>query len=171
MEERHHHRRHSRASSLPSCGRECVFHGIISPISFYLFWHSLSLLWFSSSPTLLLLLHYHQFTTPRKQGEVSLSLSNTYAPRASPLLSFVSWIIHPLFSVIDLDYISFNICCFKVMWPRLVANKFLRKRICSNNFVADFPSNSGALLQIPTLDEESLVSTPIFDQKEIPKYK
>lgn len=57
------------------------------------------------------------------------------------------------------------------MWPRLVANKFLRKRICSNNFVADFPSNSGALLQIPTLDEESLVSTPIFDQKEIPKYK
>ncbi|KAJ9708628.1 hypothetical protein PVL29_000587 [Vitis rotundifolia] len=57
------------------------------------------------------------------------------------------------------------------MWPRLVANKFLRKRFCSNNFVADFPSNSGALLQIPTLDEESLVSTPIFDQKEIPKYK
>ena len=27
------------------------------------------------------------------------------------------------------------------MWPRLVANKILKKRLGSNNFVADFPSN------------------------------
>lgn len=27
------------------------------------------------------------------------------------------------------------------MWPRLVASKILKKRLGSNNFVADFPSN------------------------------
>ncbi|XWS34368.1 hypothetical protein CRYUN_Cryun21dG0033300 [Craigia yunnanensis] len=42
------------------------------------------------------------------------------------------------------------------MWPRLVANKILRKRLGSNNFVADFPSNKETLLEIPSLDQPSL---------------
>ncbi|XP_010271141.1 PREDICTED: type IV inositol polyphosphate 5-phosphatase 9 isoform X2 [Nelumbo nucifera] len=37
----------------------------------------------------------------------------------------------------------------EVMWPRLVANKILRKRSGSNNFVADFPDNTETLLEIP----------------------
>ncbi|KAA8529880.1 hypothetical protein F0562_034516 [Nyssa sinensis] len=50
------------------------------------------------------------------------------------------------------------------MWPRLVASKILRKRLGSNNFVADFPSNTGTLLEPPSLDdEESLRSNTIFN--------
>ncbi|XP_010527822.1 PREDICTED: type IV inositol polyphosphate 5-phosphatase 9 [Tarenaya hassleriana] len=40
----------------------------------------------------------------------------------------------------------------EVMWPRLVANKILRKRVGSNNFVADFPTNTERLLEASTLD-------------------
>ncbi|XVF02984.1 hypothetical protein REPUB_Repub04eG0221400 [Reevesia pubescens] len=49
------------------------------------------------------------------------------------------------------------VLCLQVMWPRLVANKILRKRLGSNNFVADFPSNKETvLLDIPSLDQSSL---------------
>ncbi|XP_065857335.1 type IV inositol polyphosphate 5-phosphatase 9 [Euphorbia lathyris] len=41
------------------------------------------------------------------------------------------------------------------MWPRLVANKILRKRLGSNNFVADFPSNNSED-NIPNLAQSSL---------------
>ncbi|XVE91850.1 hypothetical protein REPUB_Repub01dG0046900 [Reevesia pubescens] len=52
----------------------------------------------------------------------------------------------------------------EVMWPRLVANKILRKRSGSNNFVADFPSNKETnLLEIPSLDQRSLSSNTIFN--------
>ncbi|XVF85544.1 hypothetical protein PTKIN_Ptkin17bG0125700 [Pterospermum kingtungense] len=50
----------------------------------------------------------------------------------------------------------------EVMWPRLVANKVLRKRLGSNNFVADFPSNKEILLEIPSLDQPSLSPNIIF---------
>ncbi|KAK8655685.1 hypothetical protein V6N13_108257 [Hibiscus sabdariffa] len=46
----------------------------------------------------------------------------------------------------------------QVMWPRLVANKILRKRLGSNNFVADFPRNR----EIPSLDRPSLSPDSIF---------
>ncbi|KAF9625227.1 hypothetical protein IFM89_020813 [Coptis chinensis] len=46
----------------------------------------------------------------------------------------------------------------KVLWPRLVANKILKKRRDSNNFVRDFP-NSGedSISEIQSSDQESLV--------------
>ncbi|KAK6252142.1 hypothetical protein QUC31_013862 [Theobroma cacao] len=50
----------------------------------------------------------------------------------------------------------------EVMWPRLVANKILRKRLGSNNFVADFPSRKETLLEIPSLDQPSLSPKTIF---------
>ncbi|KAG8634813.1 hypothetical protein MANES_17G089300v8 [Manihot esculenta] len=51
------------------------------------------------------------------------------------------------------------------MWPRLVASKVLRKRLGSNNFVADFPSNTEAsLLEIPSnLGQPSLIADTIFN--------
>ncbi|KAL6190404.1 hypothetical protein ACLB2K_036802 [Fragaria x ananassa] len=48
-----------------------------------------------------------------------------------------------------------------IMWPRLVANKILKKRLGSNNFVADFPSNSEdstLLLETPSFDPEKPLS-------------
>ncbi|TXG56995.1 hypothetical protein EZV62_018308 [Acer yangbiense] len=63
----------------------------------------------------------------------------------------------------------------QVMWPRLVANKFLRKGLGSNNFVTDFPSTDESILEIPSLDEEPSLShdTAIFDhdRKETQNYK
>lgn len=47
------------------------------------------------------------------------------------------------------------------MWPRLIANKILKKRLGSNNFVADFPSNSEdstLLLETPSFDPEKPLS-------------
>uniref|UniRef100_A0A5B7B3C9 Putative type I inositol 1,4,5-trisphosphate 5-phosphatase CVP2 n=1 Tax=Davidia involucrata TaxID=16924 RepID=A0A5B7B3C9_DAVIN len=52
----------------------------------------------------------------------------------------------------------------QVMWPRLVASKILRKRLGSNNFVADFPSNTETLLQLPIFDD--LSSNTIFNDHE-----
>uniref|UniRef100_A0A2N9J0L1 Inositol polyphosphate-related phosphatase domain-containing protein n=1 Tax=Fagus sylvatica TaxID=28930 RepID=A0A2N9J0L1_FAGSY len=46
----------------------------------------------------------------------------------------------------------------EVMWPRLVANKFLRKTLGSNNFVTDFPSNIETFLEIPSSDQPSSLS-------------
>ncbi|XP_010554268.1 PREDICTED: type IV inositol polyphosphate 5-phosphatase 9-like isoform X2 [Tarenaya hassleriana] len=55
------------------------------------------------------------------------------------------------------------------MWPRLVANKILRKRVGSNNFVADFPTNSEKLLEASILDERpSFSANPaFFDPRKI----
>ncbi|PSR90976.1 Type IV inositol polyphosphate 5-phosphatase [Actinidia chinensis var. chinensis] len=41
------------------------------------------------------------------------------------------------------------------MWPMLVASKILGKRIGSNNFVADFPNNTEALLELSCLEQQS----------------
>ncbi|KAL0685167.1 hypothetical protein Bca4012_052015 [Brassica carinata] len=50
------------------------------------------------------------------------------------------------------------------MWPRLVANKILRKSVGSNNFVADFPPDADEqLLEAPGLVDER----PSFDSKSI----
>lgn len=51
------------------------------------------------------------------------------------------------------------------MWPRLVANKILKKRLGSNNFVADIPSNnnnSEALLEIPLFAQSSSVPNAFY---------
>lgn len=48
------------------------------------------------------------------------------------------------------------------MWPRLVANKILRKPLGSNNFVTDFPGNDGPdglVLEAPSFDQPSSNST------------
>ncbi|XP_008466924.2 type IV inositol polyphosphate 5-phosphatase 9 [Cucumis melo] len=53
----------------------------------------------------------------------------------------------------------------EVMWPRLVANKILKKRLGSNNFVADIPSNnnnSEALLEIPLFAQSSSVPNAFY---------
>ncbi|OMO72529.1 Endonuclease/exonuclease/phosphatase [Corchorus olitorius] len=46
------------------------------------------------------------------------------------------------------------------MWPRLVASKLLKKRLGSNNFVADFPNNRENLLEIPSLDHPHSLRRP-----------
>ncbi|OAY29356.1 type IV inositol polyphosphate 5-phosphatase 9 isoform X2 [Manihot esculenta] len=52
----------------------------------------------------------------------------------------------------------------EVMWPRLVANKILRKRLGSNNFVADFPNSTDAnSLEIPNLGRPALNADSIFN--------
>ncbi|WCJ33678.1 Type I inositol polyphosphate 5-phosphatase 5 [Euphorbia peplus] len=57
----------------------------------------------------------------------------------------------------------------EVMWPRLVANKILRKRLGSNNFVADFPTNNNSEEDhsIPNLGKPSLSADKIFDHQNI----
>ncbi|CAK7326863.1 unnamed protein product [Dovyalis caffra] len=62
----------------------------------------------------------------------------------------------------------------EVMWPRLVANKILGKRLGSNNFVADFPSNveeASSLLDISTLGRRSLSDNSILNQHNFGNYK
>ncbi|KAM0016841.1 putative Endonuclease/exonuclease/phosphatase superfamily [Helianthus debilis subsp. tardiflorus] len=63
--------------------------------------------------------------------------------------------------------------CFKVMWPRLVASKLLRKTLGSNNFVADFPGNTYSFLDLPTLDLEPVPSPKILltDYHDTQKFK
>ncbi|KAM0964366.1 hypothetical protein ACFX13_020791 [Malus domestica] len=63
-----------------------------------------------------------------------------------------------------------------VMWPRLVANKILRKQLGSNNFVADFPSNDvseGLVLETPSDDQPSSnpTSTVFNQQKDTSTHK
>ncbi|XP_039068840.1 type IV inositol polyphosphate 5-phosphatase 9-like [Hibiscus syriacus] len=57
----------------------------------------------------------------------------------------------------------------QVMWPRLVANKILRKRLGSNNFVADFPRYK----EIPSLDRPCLSpnGTIFSHHKDIHNYR
>ncbi|XP_022724979.1 type IV inositol polyphosphate 5-phosphatase 9-like [Durio zibethinus] len=58
------------------------------------------------------------------------------------------------------------------MWPRLVANKILRKRLGSYKFVADFLSNKETLLEIPSLDQPSLSPNTIFSHhKDTQNYR
>lgn len=58
------------------------------------------------------------------------------------------------------------------MWPRLIASKILRKRVESNNFVADFPSCSDAWLELPVLDKKYFSSGSILsDHQETQHYK
>ncbi|KAL6970073.1 phosphoinositide 5-phosphatase, partial [Sarracenia purpurea var. burkii] len=52
----------------------------------------------------------------------------------------------------------------QVMWPRLIASKLFEKRSGSNNFLADFPTNGGILVEIPPLEQEYL-SPKIFSNK------
>ncbi|RDX83572.1 Type IV inositol polyphosphate 5-phosphatase 9, partial [Mucuna pruriens] len=55
------------------------------------------------------------------------------------------------------------------MWPALVANKILNKRLGSSNFIADFPSNTEPLLGH---DHSSLSSKTILnDHEDTQKYK
>uniref|UniRef100_A0A7N0TGE4 Inositol polyphosphate-related phosphatase domain-containing protein n=1 Tax=Kalanchoe fedtschenkoi TaxID=63787 RepID=A0A7N0TGE4_KALFE len=53
------------------------------------------------------------------------------------------------------------------MWPRLVANKLLRKTLGSNNFVADFPDDSHE--SFLSYDEAQMMKDN--QQKDIAKYK
>ncbi|THG17015.1 hypothetical protein TEA_027232 [Camellia sinensis var. sinensis] len=61
----------------------------------------------------------------------------------------------------------------EVIWPRLVASKILRKTMGSNNFVADFTTNSESLLELPCLEQQSLSSNGVTvnDQRETHNYK
>ncbi|XP_061367087.1 type IV inositol polyphosphate 5-phosphatase 9 [Gastrolobium bilobum] len=54
------------------------------------------------------------------------------------------------------------------MWPTLVANKILKKRLGSSNFVADYPSYEEPLLGIADIEETS--KTILNDHKDTPKY-
>nr|XP_016514156.1 PREDICTED: type IV inositol polyphosphate 5-phosphatase 9-like isoform X2 [Nicotiana tabacum] len=60
----------------------------------------------------------------------------------------------------------------EVMWPRLVASKVL-KRLGSTNFVADFPSDSEYLLEIPHFDKKSFSSNDIIfnDHEDTQNYR
>ncbi|WOL02609.1 hypothetical protein Cni_G11328 [Canna indica] len=56
------------------------------------------------------------------------------------------------------------------MWPRLVANKLLRRPVGSNSFVADFPCTDSPL-EFANLEEFIAQKTPHGDQKDTRKYK
>ncbi|XP_022890822.1 type IV inositol polyphosphate 5-phosphatase 9 [Olea europaea var. sylvestris] len=54
----------------------------------------------------------------------------------------------------------------EVMWPRLVASKILNKRLGSNNFVADFPSDlESNFLEFPRFDSKSLSCSSILNDR------
>lgn len=57
------------------------------------------------------------------------------------------------------------------MWPTLVANKILRKRLGSSNFVADYPSYEQPLLGIAGIDQIQSPKTILNDHKDKHKYK
>jgi hypothetical protein len=60
----------------------------------------------------------------------------------------------------------------EVMWPALVANKILNKRLGSRNFVADYPSYTDPLLGITSDDQLSLSTKSILnDHSDTQKYK
>nr|XP_012570527.1 type IV inositol polyphosphate 5-phosphatase 9-like isoform X2 [Cicer arietinum] len=60
----------------------------------------------------------------------------------------------------------------EVMWPALVANKILNKRLGSSNFVADYPSYTDPLLAITNDDQLSLSTKTILnDHTHTQKYK
>ncbi|KAK7399890.1 hypothetical protein VNO78_11084 [Psophocarpus tetragonolobus] len=55
------------------------------------------------------------------------------------------------------------------MWPTLVANKIFKKRLGSNNFLADYPSYKEPLLGIVDINQNS--KTIIHDPKDTQQYK
>ncbi|CAJ1933006.1 unnamed protein product [Sphenostylis stenocarpa] len=55
------------------------------------------------------------------------------------------------------------------MWPALVANKILNKRVGSSNFIADYPSNTESLLGYAHSSLRS--KTLLNDHKDTQKYK
>ncbi|BAT98703.1 hypothetical protein VIGAN_10002300 [Vigna angularis var. angularis] len=55
------------------------------------------------------------------------------------------------------------------MWPALVANKILNKRVGSSNFIADYPSNTEPLLA--HVHSSLRPRTILNDQKDTQKYK
>ncbi|KAJ4974818.1 hypothetical protein NE237_007992 [Protea cynaroides] len=60
----------------------------------------------------------------------------------------------------------------EVIWPRLVANKILRKGFGSNNFVADFPNNNETSVESQSSDQGPHNLERVFsDQKDVHKYK
>ncbi|KAK2453787.1 type IV inositol polyphosphate 5-phosphatase [Trifolium repens] len=60
----------------------------------------------------------------------------------------------------------------EVMWPALVANKILNKRLGSRNFIADYPSYTDPLLGITNDDQLSLTTKSILnDHSDTQKYK
>ncbi|XP_072973100.1 type IV inositol polyphosphate 5-phosphatase 9-like [Typha angustifolia] len=58
----------------------------------------------------------------------------------------------------------------EIIWPRLVANKLLRRPLGSNRFVADFPTVE-KLLGVECLVEPTSPSRPLDAQKDTLKYK
>ncbi|KAK2635636.1 hypothetical protein Ddye_030428 [Dipteronia dyeriana] len=103
--------------------------------------------------------------------------SRGLSPLSLSMISLLSIII----LLLSLFHFSIPVSLFmpvnqaQVMWPRLVANKILRKGLGSNNFVTDVPSTNESILEIPSLDEEPSLShdTTIFDHdhKETKNYK
>lgn len=59
----------------------------------------------------------------------------------------------------------------EVMWPALVANKILNRRLGSRNFVADYPSYTDPLLATNNDDQLSLSTKSINDHSDTQKYK
>ncbi|XP_058728334.1 type IV inositol polyphosphate 5-phosphatase 9 [Vicia villosa] len=60
----------------------------------------------------------------------------------------------------------------EVMWPALVANKILHKRLGSRNFVADYQSYTDPLLGITSDDQLSINTNSILsDHRDTEKYK
>ncbi|CAI9096883.1 OLC1v1033126C1 [Oldenlandia corymbosa var. corymbosa] len=61
------------------------------------------------------------------------------------------------------------------MWPRLIASKILKKRVGSNNFVADYPSDTETWIELPSLDQNfpsfNSDSCMVLDQEETQNYK
>jgi len=55
------------------------------------------------------------------------------------------------------------------MWPTLVANKILKKRLGSTNFIADYPSYDEPLLNFADIDHSS--ETVLNHPKDKHKYK
>lgn len=57
------------------------------------------------------------------------------------------------------------------MWPALVANKILNRRLGSRNFIADYPSYTDPLLSTNSDDQLSLSTKSINDHSDTQKYK
>ncbi|KAI4357440.1 hypothetical protein L6164_001388 [Bauhinia variegata] len=59
----------------------------------------------------------------------------------------------------------------EVMWPSLVASKILKKRLGSNNFVADYPSITEPIFEFTSIDQSTPSSNILQHHKDTKKYK